>query len=73
MEMYRDPRPDAVFWHVCPNCRGEGRIEHLTGYDPHDGSQTGWTEECDWCNGTGEVEDEMQDDGRAKLNPGGST
>lgn len=37
----------------CPSCGGDCQFEHLTGYDPRDGSPTGWIEKCDWCDGTG--------------------
>jgi DnaJ-class molecular chaperone len=45
----------------CPVCNGEGQVEHLTGYDPHDGSEQGWVEPCPYCGGTGEVEIEQED------------
>ncbi len=40
----------------CPACGGDCQFEHLTGYDPRDGSPTGWIEKCDTCGGKGEVE-----------------
>lgn len=45
---------------ACPRCNGEGREEHVTGYDPRDGSPTGWSNICSLCDGTGEVEDEAR-------------
>ncbi len=39
----------------CPSCLGERGFEVFTGYDPRDGSPTGWIEPCDYCGGSGEV------------------
>lgn len=39
----------------CPNCGGETQFEHLTGYDPHDGSPRGWIEPCETCKREGAV------------------
>ena len=40
---------------ACPACGGECQFEYLTGYDPRDGSPTGWIEPCGFCKGKGEV------------------
>lgn len=40
----------------CPACGGDPEWEVLTGYDPRDGSPTGWIERCDCCRGTGVAE-----------------
>jgi DnaJ-class molecular chaperone len=39
----------------CPACEGEGAFEHVTGYDPRDGSPTGWIDQCRYCGGEGSV------------------
>lgn len=39
----------------CDACQGERGFEHVTGYDPRDGSLTGWIEPCDACAGRGVV------------------
>jgi hypothetical protein len=44
----------------CPACEGDPEWEVVTGYDPRDGSPTGWIERCSFCHGTGEVEIEAQ-------------
>jgi hypothetical protein len=49
--MYHEPR-----FADCPACGGECQFEHFTGYDPRDGSPTGWIERCDYCGGTGIAE-----------------
>lgn len=38
---------------LCEACGSEGRIQHVTGFDWHDGSPTGWEEPCPYCEGTG--------------------
>lgn len=38
----------------CPHCAGDGGFEVWTGYDPRDGSPTGYTTECSYCGGTGD-------------------
>lgn len=52
-----DPIPDDRLV-PCPRCGGEGSWEVLTGYDPRDGSPTGWVERCDACDGAGGIEEE---------------
>jgi hypothetical protein len=44
----------------CPVCGGNCGFEHLTGYDPRDGSPTGWIEPCDYCHGRGYVLEELE-------------
>lgn len=44
----------------CPCCSGECRFEVWTGYDPRDGSPTGYYETCDECKGTGGIEIEPE-------------
>ena len=41
---------------VCPACNGDGGFEVVTGYDPHDGSPTGYIDKCVECSGRGEYE-----------------
>ena len=46
---------------ACPACGGEGMWEVLTGgYDPRDGSPNGYTQLCETCGGSGEVEEEPE-------------
>ncbi len=44
----------------CPACLGERGFEVFTGYDPRDGSPTGWIERCSYCDGRGEVQEEAR-------------
>lgn len=40
----------------CPACGGDGGGEVWTGYDPRDGSATGYWQNCATCDGAREVE-----------------
>lgn len=43
----------------CPLCDGERGWDIWTGYDPRDGSPTGYFQTCNLCNGNGEIWVEM--------------
>jgi hypothetical protein len=58
MTMAADPFDEPRFIE-CPNCGGDCEFAHLTGYDPRDGSPTGWIERCPTCRGRGEIEAEL--------------
>lgn len=46
-------------WNVCPACQGETRIETGEWFVDRDtGAASPITEECDLCQGTGEVEED---------------
>ena len=49
---------------VCENCDGAGEFvsQHITGYDPRDGSPLGWEDQypCPDCDGTGRVLTEVE-------------
>jgi len=51
--MSRDPR-----FIECPWCDGQGGADVFTGIDPRDGSDQGYYERCEHCDGTGTVEGE---------------
>lgn len=57
-----NPEPLEARIVACPACSGEGMWEVHTGYNPNDGSPTGYTQVCDTCDGKGEIEEEP--DGR---------
>jgi len=42
----------------CPWCDGQGGADVFTGVDPRDGSDQGYYERCEHCDGTGTVEGE---------------
>jgi len=46
----------------CGQCGGEGRWFVPTGYDPRDGSQTGYEAICSVCNGDGWYVEEVAPD-----------
>jgi hypothetical protein len=54
------PAPATTIFIECPACGGDCEFEHLTGYDPRDGNPTGWLERCSYCDGKGEVEEEIR-------------
>lgn len=39
----------------CPDCKGEGVLEVVTGRHPTDDSWTGYTETCGLCEGRGGI------------------
>jgi DnaJ-class molecular chaperone len=45
---------------ACPACHGDGGHEHVTGFDPFNGSERVRFTRCDVCDGSGSVEEEVQ-------------
>jgi hypothetical protein len=58
------PKPEDWRMCVCPACNGDGGFDIPTGYDPNDGSLTGYFSECVDCSGKGEyLADVSMDEG----------
>jgi len=53
------PSDIRVVSEACPACNGDGRFDVVTGYDPRDGSSTGYTMDCTSCSGEGGFEEEV--------------